>query len=113
MLLFIQSSIIPGLVSLAAKFNLLVVTVLALPFDSGMIFFILLLAGGMVWALHYSVHKRKAVLNTALLCLTYIIIGYSSYAMIVIRAKADPHLNSSDPDNAISLLSYLNREQYG
>lgn len=112
-LLFIQYGIIPGLVSLAAKFDLLFVNVFGLPFDSGMIFFILLLAGGMVWALHYSIHKRKAVLNTALLCLTYIIIGYSSYAMIVIRAKADPHLNNSDPDNAISLLSYLNREQYG
>src|SRR3546814_6399699 len=33
--------------------------------------------------------------------------------MIVIRAKSDPNLNNSDPDNAISLLSYLNREQYG
>src|SRR5690606_34992456 len=61
----------------------------------------------------YATRQRKPVLHTALLCVTYIIIGYSSYAMIVIRAKADPNLNNSDPDNAIGLLSYLNREQYG
>ncbi|WP_225975010.1 glycosyltransferase family 117 protein [Anseongella ginsenosidimutans] len=45
-LLFVQYGIIPGLVSLAAKFDLLFVNVFGLPFDSGMIFFILLLAGG-------------------------------------------------------------------
>ena len=42
-----------------------------------------------------------------------IIFGYGSFAMIIIRAKAKPNLNNSDPDNAFSFLSYLNREQYG
>src|SRR5690606_17236928 len=42
-----------------------------------------------------------------------IVFGYSSFTMILIRAKANPTLNNSDPDNAFSFLSYLNREQYG
>ena len=53
------------------------------------------------------------MLNMILLCTAFIIFGYSSFAMVLIRAKANPTLNNSDPDNAFSFLSYLNREQYG
>ncbi|RYF93077.1 MAG: DUF2723 domain-containing protein, partial [Chitinophagaceae bacterium] len=60
-----------------------------------------------------SIKHRKRVLNLALLSTVLIIFGYSSFAMIVIRAQANPNLNNSDPDNAFALLSYLNREQYG
>lgn len=112
-LLIVQYAVIPGLIFLAARFELLFVNSFGLPFDSGLIFMILLLAAGLTWGLYYSWQKKKVLLNTALLCLTYIIIGYSSYAMIVIRAKANPNLNNTHPNNAISLLSYLNREQYG
>src|SRR5690606_15647638 len=57
--------------------------------------------------------KAKPLLNIALVSAAFILFGYSSFAMILIRAKADPTLNNSDPDNAFSFLSYLNREQYG
>ncbi|UKJ07133.1 DUF2723 domain-containing protein [Solitalea lacus] len=53
------------------------------------------------------------VLNVSVLCTMFIMIGYASFAMIVIRAKANPNLNNNDPSNAYSFLSYLNREQYG
>jgi tetratricopeptide (TPR) repeat protein len=60
-----------------------------------------------------KIRNKRRVLNLALISITFIILGYGSYAMIVIRAKADPTLNNSDPDNAFALLSYVNREQYG
>lgn len=60
-----------------------------------------------------NIREKRRVLNLALISIVFIIFGYGSYAMIVIRAKADPTLNNSDPENAFSLLSYVNREQYG
>lgn len=60
-----------------------------------------------------KIRQKRRVLNLALISIAFIILGYGSFAMIVIRAKADPTLNNSDPDNAFSLLSYVNREQYG
>ena len=60
-----------------------------------------------------KIRQKRRVLNLALISAVFIIFGYGSFAMIVIRAKADPTLNNNDPDNAFSLLSYVNREQYG
>src|SRR5690606_35993507 len=82
-------------------------------FGSGVIFFALLVVGSTVYGLWYSVQKAKPLLNIALLSFAFIVFGYSSFTMILIRAKANPTLNNSDPDNAFSFLSYLNREQYG
>ena len=77
---------------------------------SGLIVAAIILAG-----LEYilGIREKRRVLNLALISIVFIIFGYGSFAMIVIRAKADPTLNNSDPDNAFSLLSYVNREQYG
>ena len=60
-----------------------------------------------------KIRGKRRILNLSLISIVFIILGYGSFAMIVIRAKADPTLNNSDPDNAFSLLSYVNREQYG
>ena len=51
--------------------------------------------------------------NTAILSLLFIIIGYSSYTQIVVRSMANPPMDENDPENAFSLLGYINREQYG
>ena len=51
--------------------------------------------------------------NIILLCLTVILLGYGSYASVIIRASANPPMNSNDPSNPYSLLSLLNRDQYG
>lgn len=66
--------------------------------------------------LYYIVFKAKAALaliNTTILCFSFIIIGYSSYSMIIIRSLAQPAIDMNDPEQPFSLLSYLNREQYG
>ena len=75
----------------------------------------LIVAGIILAGLEFilKIREKRRVLNLALISVVFIILGYGSFAMIVIRAKADPTLNNSDPENAFSLLSYVNREQYG
>jgi hypothetical protein len=60
-----------------------------------------------------KVRERRAALNRVLICAVFILFGYSSFVMIVIRAKAGTNLNNSDPQDAFALNSYLNRDQYG
>jgi hypothetical protein len=109
----VQYGIIQYLISFGAYFDLFFVNTLGMGFGTGVLFFALVLITALVLGIRHSIKHRKHVLNLALLSTVLIIFGYASYAMIVIRAKADPNLNNSDPDNAFALLGYLNREQYG
>lgn len=109
----VQYGIIQYLVKFAAYFDLFFVNSLGMGFGSGVLVFVLLLAGALTYGIIYSIRKVKPTLNLILISFTFIVFGYSSYAMIVVRAKANPALNNSDPDNAFAFLSYLNREQYG
>lgn len=110
---FIMSVLIPQIVNIASKFELFFVNDLGLPFNTGTIIYFLLLVAAIVYGLHYTRTKGKVILNTIVLALMFIIIGYSSFFMIVIRANANTPINENEPSDAISLLSYLNREQYG
>ena len=112
-LAFIMYGIINGLVKMASVFELLFVNGFRLPFSSGLIFyapFIILL---IVFGIWYTHKYGKVLWNTIILCITVILIGYSSFAMIIIRSHANPPLDENNPENVFSLLSYLNREQYG
>ncbi|MGY3053991.1 hypothetical protein ACVWYG_002193 [Pedobacter sp. UYEF25] len=109
----IQYGIIQYVVSLGAYFDLFFVNTLGLGFGSGVLFFAVILITAFVLAISYSIKHQKKILNLGLMATVLIIFGYASFAMIVIRAKAEPNLNNSDPENAFSFLSYLNREQYG
>jgi hypothetical protein len=60
-----------------------------------------------------KIREKRFALNSFFVCLLFILFGYSSFVMIVVRAKADPNLNNSDPQDAFALNSYLNRDQYG
>ena len=55
---------------------------------------------------------RKRILNTSLLCMLMLMIGYSSYAVIVIRSVANPPMDQNSPEDIFSLGSYLSRDQY-
>lgn len=105
--------IIPGVFTIASKFELLFVNEMGLGYNTGVLFYGLLLLGLVVWGLSYTKKHGKVLANTIILGVTVILIGYSSYGMIVIRSNANPPLNENDPSNVFSLLSYLNREQYG
>lgn len=110
---FIQGGIIPGVVSLAGNFELLFVNDFGLPFNTGTIIYALLVIGLIVYGLYYTHKKGKVILNTAILAVTVILMGYSTFAVIVIRSSANPPLDENNPENVFTLLSYLNREQYG
>lgn len=112
-LAFVQYGIIQYLVSFGAYFDLFFVNTLGMGFGTGVAFFAILLIVGFTLAIRHTIKAKKRVLNMALIATVLVIFGYGSFAMIVIRAQAKPNLNNSDPDNAFSFLSYLNREQYG
>ncbi len=76
-------------------------------------FMIRFLIGAISGFLIYKYRYERAHLNHVILSLTFILIGYSSFLIIVIRANTNTPINENSPNNAVSLLSYLNREQYG
>lgn len=109
----VQFGIIPGLPKLATKFDYVFVNSFGLPFNSGVLFFLVLVAVAIAWGIIYTRKKGKVLWNTLVLATAFIIIGYSSYAMIVIRSLSNPAIDMNDPEQPFALLSYLNREQYG
>ncbi|HRG59610.1 MAG TPA: DUF2723 domain-containing protein [Bacteroidia bacterium] len=109
----VQAGIIPGIVSWAAKFELFFVNSLGMPFNSGTIFYFILVFSAATWGLWYTTKKNKPAWNTGILAITMLLIGYSSFFTLVIRSQANTPMDENNPENAINLLSYLNREQYG
>ncbi|MFN7311963.1 MAG: DUF2723 domain-containing protein [Bacteroidota bacterium] len=157
----VQFGIIPGMPSLATKFDFFFVNTLGTSFNTGVFFMLLVIVGTFAAAIHYTHTESKAsyyaaialyaimvvatfslnpslsgvifwgavtailyyyvilqkasrgVVNVAILSIAFVIIGYSSYAMVLLRSNANPPINMNAPDNPFSLLSYLNREQYG
>lgn len=110
---FIQVLLIPAIVSLAGKFELFFVNTLGFPFNFGTIFYFILIVALIIIGLWYTTKNNRIVLNTAILCFMFIVIGYSSFFMLAIRANANTPINENEPKDAISMLSYLKREQYG
>lgn len=112
-IMIIMVGIIPGLPSLAGAVEIYFVNGLGLPFGSGLIFFSILVISALVYGIFISNKRGKVLLNTGLLSLAFVLIGYASYAIIVIRSGYDPPIDENDPENIVSMVSYLKREQYG
>ena len=110
---FIMVGIIPGLPTLASNFEIFFVNSLNLPFGSGIIFFSISLFLGLVYSIIYSQQKQIVWLNTSLIALSFILIGYSSYSLVLIRSSFNPPIDENNPENILSFISYLKREQYG
>lgn len=113
LIILINNFIIPGLPGVAGSFEIFFVNSIGLPFKSGIVIFILLLTGAIGYGIYYTQKKNKELLNTALLALSFILIGYSSYALVLIRSNFNPPIDENNPENIISFVSYLKREQYG
>jgi len=105
--------LIPGVPKAAGWFELLFVNGLGLPYNSGLIFFLVILAGALIAGIRYSIRSKRVILNYILTTITVILIGYSSYAMIMIRSSARPPMNQNNPSDIFSLSYYINMEQYG
>jgi len=114
LLLSIMYGIIPGIVKVATVVEKFFTNTVGLHFNVGVLIYVFLLLGALIYGIYRTQYLKKNVLwNTILLAITVIIIGYSSYALIVIRSLAGPPMNENRPENVFALLSYLNREQYG
>ncbi|MDD2488573.1 MAG: DUF2723 domain-containing protein [Bacteroidales bacterium] len=105
--------IVPMIVALAGKFEIFFVNSIGMPFNSGTIIFFALLIGLIIWGLKYSKEKVKPLLNTIVLSFLFLLIGYSTFFILVIRANSNTPINENAPKDAVGLLTYLNREQYG
>lgn len=73
----------------------------------------IIILGAIIWGAWYLAVRRQETLNTVMTSIMVIIIGYSSFATIVIRSSANTPINENNPSNPFALLYYLNREQYG
>jgi hypothetical protein len=104
---------IPFIPTIAAYFDLFFVNALGLPFNSGAAFAVLFLLALGGYGIVVTHRKKKVVWNTILLSFTVALIGYTSFAVVIIRSSANTPTNENQPDNPFSLLYYLNREQYG
>ena len=113
MIVVVMSGIITGLPTIASSVEVFFVNSLGLPFGSGIIFFVLALLSGLIFGIYYSIKAKKVLLNISLLAVAFILIGYSSYAVIVIRSQFQPTIDMNDPENIMTFTSYLKREQYG
>lgn len=113
LLFAINSLIIPYTTAIGAWFDRLCVNTFGLPVNVGFGIYAVALFVVLFGSLWFTHRKGKRLANTIMLCLTMIMIGYSSYASVIIRAAANPPMNSNDPDNPYSLLYLLNRDQYG
>ena len=109
----VMYGIIPGVITIATWFELLFVNGIGLPFNTGVIIYALALIGALIFGIIYTIRKKLILWNTVLISVVVILIGYSSFAMIVIRSAANPPMDQNSPDNVFALLGYLNREQYG
>jgi len=73
----------------------------------------LLVIGGLLYGVYYSAKHKKRILNIATLSLLLMIVGYSTYMQVLIRASAKPPINENNPDEMSRFVAYMNREQYG
>ena len=158
--------IVPGIVKVGGWFELLFVNTLGMPFNTGVIVYIALLTGTVLWAIWETIRQESRIrmtvsfllsvgmlgipfygygwksiacgivvlallfvalgwrkdgkhvvtarlMNTSLLCMLMIMIGYSSYAVIVIRSAANTPMDQNSPEDIFTLGTYLSREQYG
>ncbi|MEE4215380.1 MAG: DUF2723 domain-containing protein [Bacteroidales bacterium] len=110
---FLVFILLPYTVKVAGWFELLFVNGLGLPFHSGLYIYLIILIAALVFGIRYSIKKKKILLNYAITILAVILLGYSSFALIPIRASARPPMNQNDPSDVFSMIYYINREQYG
>jgi hypothetical protein len=111
-LLFIFKLLLPSTLKLFGYLEVFFVNSIGLPFNSGTIITGLLVIGLFYFGLNYTRKKGMMHVNTLVLCLMFIFIGFSSWMMLPIRANAQVIINENDPSDARELLAYYNLEQY-
>ena len=112
-LLFIFKLLLPLTMAFFGKTEVFMVNELGLPFNSGTIFVVLLLIAFFYFSLKHTRSKGLIKFNTLILCILFILIGFSTWMMLPIRANSNTVINENKPSDAREVLAYYNREQYG
>ena len=113
LLWFLNMFLVPQVINLAGKTELFFVNSLGAPFNVGAIVFFTVVIALIIFGLWFSAKKKHVIANTAILSLMFILIGYSSFFMLIIRANTNTPINENEPKEALSMLAYINRDQYG
>ena len=112
-LVFVFKMLFPFTLKYFSALELFFVNSIGLPFNSGSIIAGILLIAAFYFGLNYTHKKQKFLANTLLLSVLFIMIGFSSWLMLPIRANANTTINENNPSSARELLAYYDREQYG
>ena len=110
---FISEILIPGLPSFAGHFELFFVNNLGMFFGSGALVFLFIIIGLLTWGIRWTHLNNHPIYNTVLLSFSFILIGYCTYATVIIRSNYSTHINENAPKDVMSFVRYLKREQYG
>ncbi|WP_225986360.1 DUF3098 domain-containing protein [Rufibacter sp. LB8] len=113
LVLAVMEGVIPGLPSMAGAFEVFFVNNMGVPYGGGAVIFLLLLVAGVVFGLRWAKIHQKALLHSSLVAFILVLLGYSSYLMVPIRSGYNPPIDENNPENILSFVSYLKREQYG
>lgn len=111
-LLFVFKLLLPYTLSIFGYMEVFFVNDIGLPFNSGSIIMLILVIALFVFLIRFSRKRNKPLLNTITLCVMFVLIGFSSWTMLPIRANAGTPINENNPNDARALLAYYNREQY-
>ncbi len=112
-LAFVFKFLFPFTLRFFSASELFFINTIGLPFNTGSIIAGIVLIALFYFALKYTRKKKKYTLNLLTLCILFIMIGFSSWLMLPIRANANTTINENNPSSARELLAYYNREQYG
>ena len=108
----LNSLFFPSILSLADYFERSL-SDMGAPFNTGAFVYFIVLALVLGGALAYFHKKGMRIYHTAALSVLVMIIGFSTFAMIVVRSNSNPPLDENNPETIPSLMSYFGREQYG
>ena len=112
-LAFVFKFLFPYTLTFFSASELFFINTLGMPFNSGSIIAGLVLIALFYFGLKYTRKKKMFTTNLIILSVVFIMIGFSSWLMLPIRANANTTINENDPSSARELLAYYNREQYG
>lgn len=110
---FIQFGVIQYIPRIASVFDRVFVNDFGASFDTGAVVFLILMSAALVGMLLFARKKGWYLVHTGVLSIIFVIIGYSCYFTAIIRSRADVPIDMTNPDNPMSFLDYVNREQFG
>ena len=111
-LMFVFKLLAPNILRYFSALEVFFVNSVGLPFNSGTVIAGVLLVSFFYYLLNYTIKNNLKTINTISLCVLFILIGFSSWIMLPIRANSDVVINENDPSDARQLLAYYNLEQY-